>query len=171
MRAHRPAALALRAVLLAAMSALASCSLGYLNPNFLLTGEARERVEEAAIRYNNSLRFGNLEMAVQWVKPDMRRSFLELFGEQAQAPIRFTDVEIQSIEFGPARGEARILLHARLYRLPSVHEVALLDEQQWHYDPDATAWYITPDLERYANLGKPKTSSAADPSSGPPSPR
>src|SRR5262245_18995200 len=92
-----------RLVLLASLtSALAACSLGYFNPNFLIEDEARDRVEEAAIRYNNSLRFGNLEMATQWVKPELRRDFLEVFGEQASSPIRFTDVEVQQIQFGPA---------------------------------------------------------------------
>lgn len=145
-----------RLVLLASLtSALAACSLGYLNPNFLIDNEARDRVEEAAIRYNNSLRFGNLEMAAQWVKPDLRRDFLEVFGAEASSPIRFTDVEVQQIQFGPARGEARILLSARLYRLPSVSEITLVDEQEWHYDPDAGSWFVTPNLERYASLGQP----------------
>ena len=145
-----------RLVLLAgALCALGACSLGYLNPNFLLSKEAYERVEEAAIRYNNSLRFGNLEMAAQWVKPELRRNFLQVFGDQTSSPIRFTDVEVQQIDFGPRRGEARILLSARLYRLHSVNEISLVDEQEWHYDPDTATWFITPDLERYANLGQP----------------
>jgi len=153
------------AALLAALAALASCSLGYLNPNFLLSSEARERVEDAATRYNNALRFGNLTMATQWVKPELRRDFLEVFGQETGSPIRFTDVEIQSIKFGPARGEARIVLSARLYRLPSIHEIALVDEQQWHYDPNELAWFITPDLERYATLGQatPRSTSATLP--------
>jgi hypothetical protein len=136
-------------------SALAACSLGYWNPNYLLSNEARERVEEAAIRYNNSLRFGNLEMAARWVKPELRRTFLQVFGEQTDSPIRFTDVEVQEVNFGPGRGEARILLSARLYRLPSVNEISFVDEQAWHYDPQTQEWFITPDLERYASLGKP----------------
>jgi hypothetical protein len=143
------------AFLASVASALAACSLGYWNPNYLLESEARERAEEAAIRYNNSLRFGNLEMAAQWVKPELRRTFLEIFGEQTQSPIRFTDVEVQSVSFGPGKGEARILLSARLYRLPSIHEISLVDEQEWHYDPQSREWHITPNFERYVSLGLP----------------
>jgi hypothetical protein len=143
------------ALLACLLCALGACSLGYWNPNFLLSKEAYERVEEAASRYNNSLRFGNLEMAARWVKPELRRSFLQVFGEQTDSPIRFTDVEIQQINFGPGRGEARILLSARLYRLPSVNEISLVDEQEWHYDPEAQDWFITPDFERYTSLGRP----------------
>ena len=164
MRAHRRFDGA-RLLIASLASALAACSLGYWNPNFLISNEARDRVEEAAIRYNNSLRFGNLEMAAQWVKPELRRDFLLVFGEQASSPIRFTDVEVQEIQFGPARGEARILLSARLYRLPSVSEISLVDEQEWHYDPNAQTWFITPNLERYASLGQSTRPQANGPAS------
>jgi hypothetical protein len=155
------------AALASLTSALAACSLGYMNPNFLISKEARERVEEAAIRYNNSLRFGNLEMAAQWVTPELRREFLQVFGEQASSPIRFTDVEVQSVDFGPGRGEARILLSARLYRLPSLREISLIDEQQWHYDPDTQTWLVTPDLARYASFGQPASPQVNAPASPP----
>ncbi len=161
MRARRRLEPARLAILASLTSALAACSLGYFNPNFLISKEARERVEEAAIRYNNSLRFGNLEMAAQWVTPELRREFLLVFGESSASPIRFTDVEVQQIEFGPARGEARILLSARLYRLPSVSEISIIDDQEWHYDPDTQTWLITPNLERYASLGQPASRTPA----------
>ena len=120
MRARRLLDRCKLALVASTAATLAACSLGYWNPNFLLQKEAFERVEEAALRYNNSLRFGNLEMAARWVKPELRRNFLATFGDETDSPIRFTDVEIQQIDFGPGRGEARILLSARLYRLPSI---------------------------------------------------
>jgi len=129
------------------------CWVGYLHPGFMVPSEARERVEEAAIRYNGALRFGNMPMAMQWVKPELQRPLLDLFGDGSKQPIRFTDVDIQSISLGPERDEARVLLLIRLYRLPSLTERTITDEQIWRYDPARLNWVVEPNLEQYASIG------------------
>jgi len=135
---------------------LCACSLGcsvlgYLHPDFLVSGQAQDRVSDAAFAYNNALRFGNVEMAARWVQVERRASFLQLFADES---LRFTDVEIQSVALGPERDEARVFLRVRFYRLPSIEEVALVDEQQWRYDPGDASWYVEPDLELYARAGR-----------------
>ncbi len=130
---------------------LSACSLGYWSPRFWIPSEARSQVEQAAYRYNNALRFGNLEMAIKSVEPDRREEFLRTFDASAPRAIRFTEMDIQSVSLGPERAEARVLLLIRFYRLPSIREFAVTHEQRWRYDPSDSLWYVSPDAELFAS--------------------
>jgi hypothetical protein len=140
--------------LIAAPLVLSGCSIGYLSPSYLMPGEKLERVREAASGYNSSLRFGYLEQALGFVAAESRKEFIDFFATDASAGLRFTDVEIQSVTLGPERDEARVLLVARMYRLPSVSELTISDEQVWRYDPSSQGWRITPDLKPYKEVGR-----------------
>jgi len=159
----------LRGALASALVLMSSgCALGYYNPHFWIPSEAKTRVEEAAFRYNNALRFGNLEMALKSVEPESRDAFLAAFDADAPRAIRFTDVEIRSVTMGPEREQARVLISMRFYRLPSVQEIAVTHEQRWRYDPKDALWYVSPEPERF--LGNSKAvSSTPGPVSGSPS--
>jgi hypothetical protein len=133
---------------------VAGCSVGYLSPSYLMPSEKLERVREAASGYSSSLRFGHLERAASFVAPDARKAFVDFFGTDALDGLRFTDVEIQAVTLGPESDEARVILVVRLYRLPSVSELTVSEEQQWRYDPGTRGWRITPDLTPYKEAGR-----------------
>jgi hypothetical protein len=134
----------------AVLALLGGCALGYLNPNFLLPGERRERLDAAAQRYAHSLRFGYLEQALPFVEPSARRAFVDCFAPGGTNALRFTDVEVGGIEFDAGFGRATVLLQAHVYRLPSVREERVSETQSWRYDPGARTWYVTPDFTLYS---------------------
>jgi hypothetical protein len=123
--------------------------LGYLNPNYALPKERRERLNDSAIRYTSFLRFGNVEMASAFVEPTLRTQFATVFGASDRNLLRFTEIEVGEMEFGPERGSATVQVQARMYRLPSVREVSLIESQRWRYDPGSQRWYVTPDFAAY----------------------
>jgi len=129
---------------------LLGCSLGFWSPRFWIPSEARKRLDDAAFRYNNALRFGNLDMAVGFVEPEQRASFLEMFADTGSSPIRFTEVDVGAISLGPESDRASVELSVRYYRLPSLREVQFSQRQRWRYDPKAAQWFVEPELERYA---------------------
>ncbi len=133
----------------AASILLLSCALGYLSPSYALPSERRQRLSDAANRYVSCLRFGNAEMAAPLVEPQLRSEFMAMFGTNSPSPVRFTDAEVEHIEFTEL-GRATVLVQARLYRLPSVREFPLTEQQQWRYDPAARSWFVSPDFSAYA---------------------
>jgi hypothetical protein len=137
---------------------LLGCALGYLNPNYALPSERRQRLSDAANRYVSFLRFGNVEMAAPFVEPRLRAEFISTFNGSSPSSVRFTDINVETIEF-TERGRAVVLVQARLYRLPSVREVPLMEQQQWRYDPGARSWYVSPDFALYAGEGTPTRAS------------
>jgi hypothetical protein len=147
---------------------LVGCALGYLNPNFAVPKERRERLTEAANGYASALRFGNLGAAAPFVEPDLRDEFVAAFA--GDAILRFTDVDVSSVSFDGSIGSGTVLMMARFYRLPSVREILITENQQWRYDPVAARWFISPDFALYETAGVPQRTAPAArsrPPSGP----
>lgn len=139
-----------RALLLALLwgIGLSACSLGQLDPKYLIPSERRLKVSEAAEAYANGLRWGRLADAARWVHPNWRQAFLATVNDPA-APLRFTLFEVQSIRLGPGRDQARVRVSFAFYRPPSLKERNLVEEQVWRYEPSARQWYVDPDLGLY----------------------
>jgi hypothetical protein len=133
---------------------LLGCALGYLSPHYALPGERRQRLSDAANLYVSFLRFGNVEMAAPFVEPRLRSEFFAMFSEGGQTRVHFTDIDVENIEFTDL-GKATVLVQARMYRLPSVREMPLMDPQQWRYDPGERTWYVSPNFALYSRDGAP----------------
>jgi hypothetical protein len=88
-------------------------------------------------------------MASAFVEPALRAQFATVFGGSDRNPLRFTDIEVGEMEFGPERGSATVHVQARMYRLPSVREISLTEAQRWRYDPGSQRWYVSPDFAAY----------------------
>ncbi len=135
------------------------CSLGRLDPDYLIASNRLAVVKENAESYAQDLRWGRLKEAVAQVAPEQRVAFLELF-EAAGQPIHFTSFEIVSVDLGQVRSRAEVLVTYELYRPPSINETTIRERQSWLYDVPAGRWFIEPDLSVFA---KPSPSSKAAP--------
>ncbi len=136
-------------VLLVSVLSLASCSLGWHNPDFLIPAKRMAMVREVAESYGNNLRWGRIAVAVGMVAPENRVSFLETFVD-ANPPLRFTSFEIVAIEDGQSRHEMEVLASFRLYRPPNLVERTIRERQIWRFDRNRARWYLSPDLSLFA---------------------
>jgi hypothetical protein len=112
------------------------------------------KIEEAAHLFADSLRFGKVKLAASFVPDEKRPDFEAFFKELAEGELRFTSIDVVRVDVAPGAETAVVELAVRLYRLPSVSEVAFVDEQQWHFDREAVAWRVEPDLALYENAGR-----------------
>jgi len=126
------------------------CLLGFAG----CAGFASDRtyeIEELAHVYADCLRFGHVERAAGMVDPALRQDFLALFNQQDA--LRFTSIDVARVDVSPGADHATVHLTVRLYRLPSVREVEFADASQWHYDRQALAWRVEPNLSLYERAG------------------
>ena len=110
--------------------------------------ERRLKVEEAAEAYGEGLRWGRFEEAARWVHPERRLAFLAATTGTAP-PVRYTAFQVESIELGPGRGQAEVLVSFAFYRLPGLQEQQGMERQSWRYERSARRWFIEPDLSLY----------------------
>jgi hypothetical protein len=134
-------------VLLMVLAGVA-CSLGQVDPRFLIPSERKGKVREAAEAYAGDLRWGRIEQAARLVHPRARPAFLRTLSGPSHA-LRFTHFEVESVELAPERDQANARVSFGLYRPPSLEEQRIVEQQVWHYEPDARAWYLEPDLPLY----------------------
>jgi hypothetical protein len=135
------------AVLVAALTGL-TCTLGSVDPRFLLPVERKQRVRDAAEAYAADLRWGRIEQAAQQVHPEIRPLFLETFGN-SNDPVRFTHFEVEAVELGSERGLANVRVSFGVYRPPSLEELRIIEQQVWSYEKTRRTWYLKPDIALY----------------------
>ncbi len=134
---------------------LSGCSvIGYMSPKFWYPPNRRDSIDLLTESFAANLRWGRYDVAAAHIAPDQRIAFLKLVRDP-QAPVRFTDYEVLSVELGPGMSEARALVHFKLHRLPSMTETAFVDEQVWRYYPKRMRWFLEPELAAYRDAGKP----------------
>jgi hypothetical protein len=122
-----------------ALGALAGCA--YFDSSKVLPS-----VDDAALDYNNHVRWGRYEEASASLSPLRRREFLELFQDEAR-PWRFTSVELgKRTPQNEAGTEVEYLVDIEYYRLPSVKERKVQQRQIWHWVASERRWECEPDL-------------------------
>jgi len=134
-------------VLVAALTGLA-CTLGSVDPRFLLPVERKQRVRDAAEAYAADLRWGRIEQAAQLVHPEIRPLFLQVLSDST-ASVRFTNFEVETVELGSERARANVRVSFGVYRPPSLEEQRIVEQQIWYYEKTARAWYLKPDIALY----------------------
>ena len=133
------------AVLITAVLALGACA----KPLFL-RGDLQKAASEAADHYSTNLRWGRLSEAAKFVEPLRRPEFLAFFAEGHS--YRFTDIEVDAVDYDDLALQARATVRFTLYTMPRVQEIRVVDSQRWRYDRDGDAWYVDPDLEPFRRL-------------------
>ncbi len=130
-----------RITAVAALLLAASCATDQRNQTLTATLNA----------YANTVRWGNLANAEQFVDPAFRNA-------HPLTPIelsRFTQYRVSDYDDGQgpiATGENEVkqVVHIGVVNVHTQVERTLVDRQTWHYDPQAKHWWLTtglPDLE------------------------
>ena len=127
---------------------LVGCIPAWMDPGYMSRAGRTSRVRDAAESFGYDLRWGRFEEAAKRVKPDQRDAFLSLASE-LEGNVRFTGFEIESVDVGIARAEASVSVAFTLYRLPSIEETTLREQQHWRFDKIRRRWYIEPNLALY----------------------
>jgi hypothetical protein len=131
---------------LAVVALVGACALR--DPGQVLPVQRKAAVKRASESFSDALRWGRLEEAAALVHPDQRAEFRSELAE-LEDDLRFTSYEIEGVTLGPGLDQANAKVRFELYRLPSVAEETLRDDQRWRYDLVQGSWYLEPDLALY----------------------
>lgn len=131
---------------LAAVALVGACALR--DPGQVLPIQRKAAVKRASESFSDALRWNRLDEAAALVHADQRAQFRSELAELGD-DLRFTSYEIEGVTLGPGLDRALARVRFELYRLPSVEEETLRDEQRWRYDLVQGSWYLEPDLALY----------------------
>jgi hypothetical protein len=134
----------LAALVLAATTALPGCMLfsyGQFDP--LSSGRA---FDDAQVRFNRLVRWGQWEKASEMVARDQREEFLKV--GKALADVRFTDWDVTTLEMGEGFSKATVEIRIEGYRPTTLmgHEVRMV--QEWErLEGVSSPWVVRPRLD------------------------
>jgi hypothetical protein len=132
------------ALLLAASTALPGCMLfsyGQFDP--LSSGRA---FDDAQVRFNRLVRWGQWEKAAEMVASEQREEFLAV--GRALSDVRFTDWDVATMEMGEGFSTAELVIRIEGYRPTTLmhHEVRMV--QEWERLEGVTSpWVVRPRLD------------------------
>ena len=132
------------ALLLVAGTALPGCSLfsyGQFDP--LSSGQA---FDDAQVRFNRLVRWGQWEKAAELVASDRREEFLTV--GKALADVRFTDWDVTMLEMEDGLAKATVEIRIEGYRPTTLmhHEVRMV--QEWErLEGVSSPWVVRPRLD------------------------
>ncbi len=104
----------------------------------------RADFDEAQKHYTQSVRWGDLDKAAEYVDPKQRDAFQS--AAQSLADVRFTDWENQRVDVAPdlKSATAIVIYHAYLDR--ALTEISYREKQTWSFDETTHTWVVTPGL-------------------------
>jgi hypothetical protein len=135
------------ALLLAASTALPACSMfsyGQFDP--IASGRA---FDDAQVRFNRLVRWGQWQKAAEMVAVDQREEFLKV--GQALGDVRFTDWDVTTLEMEKGLMKATVEIRIEGYRPTTMmqHEVRMV--QEWERLEGVTSpWVVRPRLDELA---------------------
>jgi hypothetical protein len=99
---------------------------------------------DAQKHYTQSVRWGDLDKAAEFVDPKQRESFQS--SARLLADVHFSDWENQRVEVAPddKSATAIVIYHAYLER--ALTEISYREKQSWSYDETTHTWVVTPGL-------------------------
>jgi hypothetical protein len=135
---------ALLAAALVAASAMACASFDPL--------DRRGSLEESQKKYTELIRWGEIDMAAQYVDPDLRDAFLQL--APAFANIRVTDFDVVPIDYDQAERDAAgdddsvaVTVNYFGYSKSTLLERHFRERQEWHrVGSIANTWRVRPEF-------------------------
>jgi hypothetical protein len=132
------------ALLLAATAGLSGCMLfsyGQFDP--LSSGRA---FDDAQLRFNRLVRWGQWEKASEMVAAEEREAFLAV--GKALGDVRFTDWDVTTLEMGDGFANAHLEVRIEGYRPTTLmhHEVRMV--QEWErLEGVSSTWVVRPRLD------------------------
>jgi len=104
----------------------------------------RADFNDAQKHYTQSVRWGELDKAAEYVDPKQRDAFQD--EAQLLADVRFTDWETQHLDVAPdlKSATAIVIYHAYLER--ALTEISYRETQSWTFDETTHTWVVTPGL-------------------------
>ena len=100
---------------------------------------ATNEITESAQRYNDALRWGNVDQAAAYVEP-MRRSQYVQNAQSASKDVRITDVKLGPVDFPPNSERATVTVTRSFYRVDQLTEKSETIVEQWYRKNGH--WYI-----------------------------
>lgn len=101
--------------------------------------QSRSTLEEAARAYNDAVRWGRLEKAVEFIAQGEREAFLVAEARQAKL-LRVTDIRIGRIELPPGSSEATVPVTRTFYRTDDLREQTETVMQSWNLQGER--WFV-----------------------------
>ena len=96
--------------------------------------------------YTNALRWGDPEVAIQYVHPELRDEFFTHV--QSFKQIRVTDYEIGKIEWGEEKATAKIVVTYHAYSMASMVEKEIRETQEWErLSENRNDWVVRPKID------------------------
>ena len=123
----RPALLALLAL------AVTGCGVVYTSPT--------EKLEMSVLRYNDAVRWRNLEAAAEHVPAAKRRAYIDL-RHKAGTDLTILDYDIAGVRQTEPNKKAEVIVQFTWNRLPSNVVETTTFKQEWEYGEDKIWWFV-----------------------------
>ena len=105
-----------------------------------VTRQNESALKDAAKAYNEAVRWGRVEKAVEFVAPGEREAFIEAQERQAKL-VRMTDVRIGRIELPPGSQSATVPITRTFYRTDDLREQTETIMQRWNLQDER--WFVS----------------------------
>ena len=109
------------------------CGVMYTSPT--------EKLQMSVLRYNDAVRWRNLEAAAEHIQPDKRRAYMDL-RRKAGGDLTILDYEISGVRQTEPNKRAEVLVQFTWNRLPSNVVQDTTFKQEWEYGDDKTWWFV-----------------------------
>ena len=95
--------------------------------------------------YTNALRWGHPEIALEFVHPEMRASFIEQ--TQKFKSIRIIDYDVGRVVWGAEQATATLVVTYRAYSMANMVEKEIRETQHWLRLTKRNDWVVEPKIE------------------------
>jgi hypothetical protein len=101
--------------------------------------------------YANTVRWGNLANAEQFVDPDVREAHpLTPLDRSRFKQLRIGDYDDGQGPIADGENKVRQVVHIGVINIHTQQERTITDRQSWRYDPQAKHWWLTSGLPDFA---------------------
>ena len=104
----------------------------------------RHALKNSQLTYTQSIRWGNIQRASEFVDPELREAFLE--SADAFSKIRITDYDIGSIQY-ESSDRATVNVTYRAYALSTYLDRVVRETQEWRRAGVAGRWWVRPAIQ------------------------
>lgn len=104
----------------------------------------RADFNDAQKHYTQSVRWGDLEKAAEFVDPKQRDAFQS--DAMLLADVHFTDWETKQLDVAPDQKSATAIVIYHAYIERALTEISYREKQSWSYDETTHTWVVTPGL-------------------------
>lgn len=111
----------------------------------------RNAFDQAQRRYTQLLRWGEPEMATEFVDPELREEFRRHI--PILTDIRITDFETGAVDYSGDSASVTVVYEAFGRRAPV--QLSFREHQAWYREGMSGNWMVRPDLEELAGLFEP----------------